>query len=93
MCEAGETLRVVKDSKGCGVPECFSCPEYSPPWLSSAKGACKGLLSLSNDLHIYVHDASKFERAGRYRLTVELCKKRTKGAPLPDLELRAYRPS
>jgi len=81
------------------VHHCAPCPTGAAckpceddVWVSPVRGAYKGALSPEHDLHIYVHDASKLEMLGHYRLTLELCTRSAPNAPLPDLELRGYRP-
>jgi hypothetical protein len=68
---------------------CKPCEE--DVWLSSARGAYKGLLSPAHDLRVYVPDASRLELLGHYQLTIEVCAHKAGDSPLPDLELRGYR--
>jgi hypothetical protein len=79
------------------VHSCPRCPEgavckpcESTVWLSPARGAYKGPLTFDHDLLIQVPDGTRFALLARYRMTVEVCRRRAPGRPLGDLELRGY---
>lgn len=59
--------------------------------LSEARGAYKHPIADGVDFRVVVPDATRFELLGRYRVTVEVCRRNGTSPELAARELRGYR--